>query len=69
MSYGEAKLKFYLSKGDHGNFNILHELFSRELSNNEIINDEKFLINKKLFNDKYLKLSIGKKRHLKIELN
>ena len=37
--------------------------------NNEIINDEKFLINKKLFNDKYLKLSIGKKRHLKIELN
>ncbi len=37
--------------------------------NNEIINDEKFLINKKLFNDNYLKLSIGKKRHLKIELH
>ena len=37
--------------------------------NNEIINDEKFLINNSLFNDNYLKLSIGKKRHLKIELS
>ena len=37
--------------------------------NNEIINDEKFLINNELFNDNYFKLSIGKKRHIKIELN
>ena len=37
--------------------------------NNEIISDEKFLINNSLFNDNYLKLSIGKKRHLKIELS
>ena len=37
--------------------------------NNEIVNDEKFLINNSLFNDNYLKLSIGKKRHLKIELS
>ena len=36
--------------------------------NNEIINDEKLIIDKKLFNENYLKLSIGKKRHLKIEL-
>ena len=36
--------------------------------NNEVINDEKFIINKKLFNENYCKLSIGKKRHLKIEL-
>ena len=37
--------------------------------NNEIINDEKFIIDKKLFNENYCKLSIGKKRHLKIELS
>ncbi len=36
--------------------------------NNEIINDEKLIINRKLFNENYCKLSIGKKRHLKIEL-
>ena len=37
--------------------------------NDEIINDEKLIINKKLFNENYLKLSIGKKRHIKIELD
>ena len=37
--------------------------------NNEIINDEKLLINKKYFKDNYLKLSVGKKRHIKIEIN
>ena len=37
--------------------------------NNEIINDEKLLIDKKYFKDNYLKLSIGKKRHIKIEIN
>ena len=37
--------------------------------NDEVINDEKLIINKKLFNENYLKLSIGKKRHIKIELN
>ena len=37
--------------------------------NNEIISDEKFEINKNLFKDNYLKLSLGKKRHIKIELN
>jgi len=36
--------------------------------NNEIINDEKLIIDKKLFKENYFKLSIGKKRHLKIEL-
>ena len=37
--------------------------------NNETINDEKFLIQKKLFkNNNFLKLSIGKKKHLKIKL-
>ena len=37
--------------------------------NNRIIENEKFLIEDKLFNEAYIKLSIGKKRHLKIELN
>ena len=37
--------------------------------NNEIVNDEKILIKNNFLNDNYLKLSIGKKRHLKVELN
>ena len=36
--------------------------------NDELIKDEKFIISNELFNENYLKLSIGKKRHLKIEL-
>jgi len=35
---------------------------------NKIIVDDKLIITKELFNDNYLKLSVGKKRHLKIEL-
>ena len=35
--------------------------------NDNIIFDEKLIINKDLFNNNYLKLSIGKKRHIKIE--
>ena len=37
--------------------------------NDNVILDEKFEINKNLFKDNYLKLSLGKKRHIKIELN
>ena len=37
--------------------------------NDEIISDEKLIIDDKFFNKNYLKLSIGKKRHIKIELN
>tara|TARA_B100000401_G_C52794430_1_gene715113 strand:- start:1339 stop:2064 length:726 start_codon:yes stop_codon:yes gene_type:complete len=36
--------------------------------NNEIINDDKFMIRNILLNQKYIKLSIGKKRHFKIEI-
>ena len=36
--------------------------------NNETVNDEKLFIGNSFFNDNYLKLSIGKKRHIKIEL-
>src|SRR5210317_68529 len=37
--------------------------------NDEIISDEKLIVTNEFFNENYLKLSIGKKRHLKIELN
>ncbi len=37
--------------------------------NDEIISDEKLVITNEFFNENYLKLSIGKKRHLKIELD
>tara|TARA_S200000501_G_scaffold342866_1_gene353350 strand:+ start:1859 stop:3088 length:1230 start_codon:yes stop_codon:yes gene_type:complete len=36
--------------------------------NNEVIEDEKFIVNNNLFNENYLKLSIGKKRHIKIQI-
>jgi tyrosyl-tRNA synthetase len=36
--------------------------------NNEIITDEKFVLNKNLIDQKFIKLSIGKKRHIKIEI-
>jgi len=36
--------------------------------NDELISDEKLIIKNELFNENYLKLSIGKKRHIKIEL-
>jgi tyrosyl-tRNA synthetase len=34
-----------------------------------IIVDEKLIIDNKFFKDNYLKLSIGKKRHIKVELD
>jgi tyrosyl-tRNA synthetase len=37
--------------------------------NDKVISDEKLMITNELFNDNYLKLSIGKKRHIKIELD
>ena len=37
--------------------------------NDEIISDEKLIISDKFFQKNYLKLSIGKKRHIKIEFN
>jgi tyrosyl-tRNA synthetase len=37
--------------------------------NNQIITDEKLIINKYLFKDNMIKISLGKKRHLKVELS
>ena len=36
--------------------------------NDELIIDEKLIVTKKFFNNDYLKLSVGKKRHIKIEI-
>ena len=37
--------------------------------NNQIINDEKLIISEKLFEDNTIKLSLGKKRHIKVQIN
>ena len=37
--------------------------------NNNLVKDEKLIIDEKLFKENYLKLSIGKKKHIKIELD
>ena len=37
--------------------------------NDKTISDEKLIINQKFFNESYLKLSIGKKRHIKVEID
>ena len=37
--------------------------------NNQLIKDEKFSISIEIFDNNCLKLSIGKKRHVKIEIN
>ncbi len=37
--------------------------------NNELITDEKLIITEQLFKHNYIKLSLGKKRHIKVELN
>ena len=37
--------------------------------NDNTITNEKLIITKKLFNEDYFKLSIGKKRHIKIKIN
>ena len=37
--------------------------------NDNTISDEKFIIDHNLFKENYLKLSIGKKRHIKVEIN
>ena len=37
--------------------------------NNQVISDEKLLITKDIFQNNLMKLSLGKKRHIKVELN
>ena len=40
-----------------------------EAIDNEIVKDQNFQINQGLQKNNFIKLSIGKKRHLKIEIN
>ena len=37
--------------------------------NNQVINDEKLIISEKLFENDTIKLSLGKKRHIKVEVS
>ena len=37
--------------------------------NNHVINDEKLIISEKLFENDTIKLSLGKKRHIKVEIS
>ena len=37
--------------------------------NSQTINDEKLIITRELFKDEFIKLSLGKKRHIKVELS
>ena len=37
--------------------------------NDILISDEKYSLNEELLNKDYLKLSVGKKRHIKIQIN
>ena len=37
--------------------------------NNQIINDEKLIVSEKLFEENTIKLSLGKKRHIKVEIS
>jgi tyrosyl-tRNA synthetase len=37
--------------------------------NNQVISDEKLIITKELFTDNLIKLSLGKKKHIKVELS
>ena len=37
--------------------------------NNQVVTDEKLIVTKDIFKDNLIKLSLGKKRHIKVELN
>jgi len=37
--------------------------------NNQVVTDEKLIITTDIFKDNLIKLSLGKKRHMKVELN
>ena len=58
-----------LSKMENSKSEIRRLLKGKAIKiNDELINDEKLVIGNYLLNENYLKLSIGKKRHIKIEI-
>jgi len=59
-----------LSKAENSKSEIRRLIKGKAIKiNDAVVPDEKFIINQELFTDNYLKLSIGKKRHIKIELS
>ena len=74
LSYSEIEKKniieiIILSKLEKSKSEIRRLIKSNGVKiNNEIVTDEKFVLNQDILDQKFLKLSIGKKRHLKIEI-
>ncbi len=59
-----------LSKAENSKSEIRRLIKGKAIKiNDAVVPDEKFIINQELFIENYLKLSIGKKRHIKIELS
>ncbi|WP_440676123.1 tyrosine--tRNA ligase [Candidatus Pelagibacter sp. HIMB1593] len=59
-----------LSKAENSKSEIRRLIKGKAIKINDVlVPDEKFIINQELFRENYLKLSIGKKRHIKIELS
>ena len=59
-----------LSKAENSKSEIRRLIKGKAIKiNDSVVSDEKFIINQELFTENYLKLSIGKKRHIKIELS
>ena len=59
-----------LSKAENSKSEIRRLIKGKAIKiNDTVVSDEKFIINQELFSENYLKLSIGKKRHIKIELS
>ena len=59
-----------LSKAENSKSEIRRLIKGKAIKiNDAVVSDEKLIINQELFTENYLKLSIGKKRHIKIELS
>ena len=60
----------YLSKLESSKSEIRRLLKGNAIKiNDNTVSEEKFVISRDLFKENYLKLSIGKKRHIKIKIN
>jgi tyrosyl-tRNA synthetase len=59
-----------LSKLEHSKSEIRRLIKGNGIRiNNQVIIDEKLIITKDFFKDRLIKLSLGKKRHIKVELS
>ena len=78
VSIGEKELKgkmtiidlIILSKLENSKSEIRRLIKGNGIKiNNELITDEKLIVTKSLFQNNLIKLSLGKKRHIKVELD